>query len=155
MPSIKQIIEKERQNPGKIYLYKEGIFYRAYNRSAYLWVRHICEYEVKTRFVKTVGGNVFYIGFPVTALETRLNGRYYNQCDDYVEVDAAGVDEVDYDNWTKTHMAVTERVEMPEPPAGQSGVEAIVEEIRNFPLESSTPIECVVFLSRLKKQCVR
>ncbi len=52
MSTIKERIEQEQSNIDKIYLYKEGIFYKAYERSAYLWVNNICNYEIKKRYVK-------------------------------------------------------------------------------------------------------
>ncbi len=157
MPTIRQIIEKERANPGKIYLYKEGIFYRAYNRSAFMWVTHICGYEVKTRYVKSVGENIYYVGFPTSALATRLARHEYKHDGDCVEVscDEVGFDENDYISWTESLFSVkTEETRIVSHDEDESS-DTIIDAIRRFPLESSTPIECVVFLSRLKQQFVR
>lgn len=64
MSTIKERIEREQSNCDKIYLYKEGIFYRAYERSAYLWITNICNYEIKKRYVKTIDRDIVYLGFP-------------------------------------------------------------------------------------------
>lgn len=72
MSTIKERVEREQSNIDKIYLYKEGIFYRAYERSAYLWINHICKYEIKKRYVKTVGKVIVYLGFPMSVLESKL-----------------------------------------------------------------------------------
>lgn len=45
MSTIKERVEREQSNIDKIYLYREGIFYRAYERSAY-------------------GRDIVYLGFP-------------------------------------------------------------------------------------------
>ncbi len=156
MPIIKQIIEKERQNSGKIYLYKEGVFYRAYNRSAYLWVTHICGYEVKTRYVKSVGENIFYVGFPMTALEKRLAHHEYKRDGECVEVEC-GEDDFDdngYIAWMESLLPGVDGEPLGVSHDDEEASENVIDAIRRFPLESSTPIECVVFLSRLKQQIV-
>lgn len=157
MPTIRQIIEKERENQGKIYLHKEGIFYRAYNRSAYMWVTHICEYEVKTRYVKSVGENIYYVGFPTSALETRLAHHVHKHDGDCVEVscDEVGFAENDYIAWTESLSSGKGEEPHTVSHDEDESSETVIDAIRRFPLESSTPIECVVFLSRLKQQFVR
>jgi len=43
---IKAIIAQESNNVGSIILFREGIFWRAYERSAYYFVKYIIPYEV-------------------------------------------------------------------------------------------------------------
>ena len=47
-------------------LYKEGIFYKCYNEDAILFVHHkVKEYKVNLKFVKSLGSDLFSLGFPI------------------------------------------------------------------------------------------
>lgn len=65
MPSIIEIIGKETKNTDCIHLYKEGLFWKAYQQSAYR-INHLpfVEYKVIKKYVKAVGQEVISIGFP-------------------------------------------------------------------------------------------
>ncbi|MBQ7941986.1 MAG: hypothetical protein IJ328_06235 [Muribaculaceae bacterium] len=155
MSTIKERIEREQSNIDKIYLYKEGIFYKAYERSAYLWITNICNYEIKKRYVKTVDRMIVYIGFPISALENRLLNRVYREESEYtiVEPDTASVIDAEaYNEWHKALENEKEKCGFPE--CNEPNAEAIVDEIMKYPIETSSPIECMMFLSQLKKRCV-
>jgi hypothetical protein len=66
---IEEILEIESKNLESINLYKEGIFWKAYQRSAYLVVTHFrSSFSVKTKYIKCVKENVLSIGFPGSSL---------------------------------------------------------------------------------------
>ena len=65
--TIKQKIELAVQ-PNKLYLFKEGMFYKLYNQNAMWFVQNVKPYKVTKKFVKTVNQNVYSIGFPQTVL---------------------------------------------------------------------------------------
>ncbi|MCP3929773.1 MAG: hypothetical protein GY705_11805 [Bacteroidetes bacterium] len=50
---ITEVLRKEKGNTGVI-LHKEGMFWRAYEMSANLFVEQIKKYEVKTKYYKKV-----------------------------------------------------------------------------------------------------
>ncbi len=50
-------------------LFKEGLFYKCYNEDAMLFVKRVKKYKVNSKFIKSVGGVVNSIGFPVTEIE--------------------------------------------------------------------------------------
>lgn len=54
MSSLIDNLSQESKNTDRIYLYREGVFYKAYERSAYLFVKHIKPFMVKKRLVKSV-----------------------------------------------------------------------------------------------------
>ena len=56
-----------KQCPSKIVLFKDGIFYKAYNQGAYL-MRHK-KYKVNVRKIKNSENEVVSIGFPSTVFE--------------------------------------------------------------------------------------
>lgn len=68
---VSDIISNEDDQ--NIYLYKEGIFWRAYEYSAYAFVKNIRQYNVKKKFFKIMDKEVVYLGFPDGALEQVLD----------------------------------------------------------------------------------
>jgi len=69
---IHEILTLEKTNTNTIFLLKEGIFYRAYELSAFLFVTHIQNYSVTKKFIKSVSKQIVYIVFPATYLHTIL-----------------------------------------------------------------------------------
>jgi len=60
---ISNILELEQVNT-QILLHKEGLFLRAYEHSAYLFVKYIKAYNLTKKFYKNVKQEVVYLGFP-------------------------------------------------------------------------------------------
>ncbi|MBR5149491.1 MAG: hypothetical protein IKV15_09925 [Bacteroidaceae bacterium] len=76
MPQIAVILQDEQQNLGdSIRLYAEGIFYKAYERSAWVACRVLHPFMVKKRAVRKVGQEVVSIGFPKTSLDKWAGAR--------------------------------------------------------------------------------
>jgi hypothetical protein len=69
---ILEILRLEANNTCSIILFKEGIFWRAYERSAFNFVTHIKPYQLTKRYFKNVGCEVAFYGFPNTALNDLL-----------------------------------------------------------------------------------
>ena len=68
MPKITDCLKAEREAAGNVIrLVRNNNFLRAYNRSAWLFQRVVTEYRVKRQFIKSVGEEVFFIGFPKAA----------------------------------------------------------------------------------------
>lgn len=68
-------LELETTNTGVIHLWQEGVFWKAYERSAYVFVQRISGYKPYKRFVRVVGGEVLAIGFPAVAFNKVTDGR--------------------------------------------------------------------------------
>lgn len=66
--TIKEILEIENGNKACINLYKEGIFLRVYQKSAYFFTKQIKDLKVMKKFYKNVNCEVVYAGFPDTIL---------------------------------------------------------------------------------------
>lgn len=64
---IKNILELEKENK-QIILHKEGLFIKVYERSAYLFTKHIKAYKLTKKFYKNVKQEVVYLGFPQNSL---------------------------------------------------------------------------------------
>jgi len=54
-------------------LTQEGLFWRAYELSAYLFVRNIKDYQIKKKHYKNVGKDVVFLGFPNSVLDNVLS----------------------------------------------------------------------------------
>jgi hypothetical protein len=100
MMTIKEILNKESANEGYIYMYRMGPFWKAYQRSAYMFVMHSCaDYMIEYRYIKSVTRNVLSVGIfgeslptclcdcePVFLDETRLQAKVPDFCvDDFLE----------------------------------------------------------------------
>jgi len=66
---IKDIVSLEKDNHANIYLLREGLFWRAYEKSAYLFTSHIKPYQLNKKYYKNVDCELVYCGFPRTALD--------------------------------------------------------------------------------------
>jgi hypothetical protein len=60
--SIQEITTIEDQNTGEIHLHKEGMFWKAYQQSAYLFTREVKAFKVSKKWVKAVGREVAGFG---------------------------------------------------------------------------------------------
>ncbi len=154
----------------EIRLYADGSFYRAYEWSAWLCCRYVKQNKVTRRFVKSVDGDVAYIGFPQTSLSKYvLDGtEVVENADGTVVMRLAESlfppeNEretllVDFSAW-REHQPVTElktnkKDDGKEPnravqPVSSTG---IMQQLQAFPIESRTPIECMLFLVEIKQK---
>ena len=58
MPTIQEILILVSSNAHHIHFYREGVFYKAYDRSAYLFVHHIKPFQVKKKFISSKSGQM-------------------------------------------------------------------------------------------------
>ncbi len=65
---IKDVIILENKNDNSITLHKEGLFWCAYEKSAFLFMLHIKEYKVIKKYYKNVKSEVTHLGFPHSSL---------------------------------------------------------------------------------------
>jgi hypothetical protein len=70
---IKEIVKLEEDNHDKCYLIKEGLFWRAYEKSAFWFVDKLRSYMITKKHFKGLNADVAYIGFPDT--EKAANNR--------------------------------------------------------------------------------
>ena len=68
MSNLQEILALEQENQSSIYFYREGVFYKAYEQSAYLFVKYVRPFQVKKRHVKSVKQDVVFVGFPTNSL---------------------------------------------------------------------------------------
>ncbi len=101
MPSYQRILETEDANEDKIYLYKAGKFWKAYNQSAYLFHTFIQSFKLSSRVIQKLNRRVVSLGFPEGALKKYT----YNFLVEKVDEDCLRVhlgkrvDESAFDHW--------------------------------------------------------
>lgn len=86
MPNIQAILHKESSNTHHIFFYREGVFYKAYERSAYLFVTNYKPFMVKKRFVKAAGREIVSIGFPTNSINSYLPKDQLHENGNEVEI---------------------------------------------------------------------
>lgn len=67
--TIKEHFEREENNSSRVFLFKEGMFWKAYDRSAFTVVKQVKEFKINRVLVKNVFEPVLSIGFPDRTLE--------------------------------------------------------------------------------------
>lgn len=102
--TFSEILAREEDNWNTVYLYKEGIFLKAYAHSAYLVYMYIHEFKVSRRYIKSVNQDVFSLGFPESTAAKWLYGYRYTWISDRIvrcEINRE-CDEAGYQAWMDT-----------------------------------------------------
>ncbi len=159
MSDIKSLLSEEDINSRFIHLHKEGLFYVAYEHSCYAFHHYIKPFKVSKRFVKLAGQEVVKLGFPSSNFEKLMSGRNYEQLTEkHVTIpltDEEMINEAAFSEWKKA-LPMQERkgmtqLECQSQEDGITDSDSLARMILSFPLESRTPMECMYFLSDLKK----
>ena len=61
------------EDNSNIFLHNEGLFWRAYEYSAFAFIKSIKQYNAKKKFIKIVDSNIVFIGFPDSTLPNILD----------------------------------------------------------------------------------
>ena len=146
------ILEKvsiQNQDSTKIYLFKEGIFYKAYNEGAFLLKDR--NYKVAVKKIKGIENKVLSIGFPISILNRIVEN---------------GVSEEVHENYVsfQTHIVFSDnsyyqwRSNLMEKEKNKAYLcnsiddcNALIDDIKNYPLANKTPIEVFNWVSELQK----
>lgn len=75
-------LQLETTNTGVIHLWLEGMFWKAYERSAYIFSQRIGDYKPYKRWIKAVGGEIVAIGFPAKTFDKITDGRISDMISD-------------------------------------------------------------------------
>ncbi len=161
----------ELANENNIYLLREGMFYRAYNRSAMRIVTYLKPFKVNHKYVKTVQQEILYVGFPCSSLPsikklaidkgwqvtdsdsmtpshaiTKQND--IDSLSSMIVVQGVSNKEEDYQAWVEKQFADSEGVTPSHPLTKPSELAKL---ITDFPIENATPMEALMFVNKLKQ----
>lgn len=165
MATIAEILKREDSNQSSIFLYSSGAFYRAYNRSAWLACHLMHDFTTLKQFIKVVNRPVAYIGFPKTSLEKWATGMTITLTEEglTIAIDRERLPtEDDYDNWFERIQLTEKKQNIGEPSANDKPAKGnpakpddiyreIGYRVARFPLESKSPIDCMLFVARLRQ----
>lgn len=152
MPNLSAILQNECTNTHTIYFYREGVFYKAYDRSAYLFVKYVKPFQIKKRMVKSVRQEVVSIGFPTNSLINYFSSDKIREKGNVAEVDLEKDINVDeFELWKSQIPILSEESSTKnQPTVGKhpndtlynksSDIEAVMK-IKMFPIEGKTPLE--------------
>ena len=177
--------EKLRQEPeswNKIFLHKDGKFFRAYEWSAWLIKTVVCTEEIQkergdqkmltaNRYV-TKKGEYVSVGFPLESLAKFMIGFEDfdpNTVDDYAEFtlftyseDTANYEDLlsSFDEWkhslpekdTKQTQKPNRTGSNVDTEGGRVGMFQILSQVLSYPIESKTPADNAEFIATLKRQ---
>lgn len=141
-------------------LYREGVFLVAYEQSAYLFHRFVRQYKVSKKMVKAVGREVVSLGFPQSSVDTLLAGRAVDRQDGAVFVslrDGESLSDDDFAAWKAGVPAAFSAAPVVSPRSGGGAADGgdIISRIMAFPLESRTPMECMLFVNELRQSILQ
>ncbi len=114
MTPIAEVFAREDENSNCIYLYPEGVFYKAYLRSAFLFIRDFGNFKPIKKQLRSVERELVSIGFPKSTIDKYFPEdalTAYN--DGALSAQCAPIDLEAYQTWFDS----LPRFERPEPAA--------------------------------------
>lgn len=152
----------KQEDPERIFLYREGMFWKMYNISAFNFIRKVKVYAVKKKYVKEVKEVVASIGFPDAILKDNLErlrplSKAINVSEKIIEIELNESVE-GYRDWFDQTVVerneikvITEReLEKVNVKEENFRGEDILKELRDFPIMQKTPIEVQMFVVELQ-----
>lgn len=157
MPTYEEALKFEEAAPPRtIRLIKASKFFRAYNHSAWLFYEKIAKHKVMRMHLKSLDKDVLYIGFPDSSLFGNIGSRRSAKTEygfDIMLEESESPDEALYEEWKNTVVTVeASKADFHSLPCtGADAEREVIKRLREFQIENHTMVECVVFLSELRK----
>ena len=152
---IKDILQLENSNTLSIILHKEGLFWRAYELSAYLFTLYIKDYQVTKKFYKNAKQEVVYLGFPANFLEQILKiakEKNITKKETQIFIGKYELKKEDFINWKSDIQLWQSSEKVKTDLSGFEDLIGLSDKIKNFPIASKTPIECQQFIIQLQNE---
>ncbi len=154
MASINEILASEAKTNHSVRLFREGsLFFRAYERSAYLFVHHVRMYEIHHKYFKVCNNDVVWLGFPQTSLPS-LGCQYVENADGTVSIPVeVEIDEQQFQQWKSEQISHQKLPVMDVPFTTKTDKDEaeVLQRLRTFNLAGSTPMETMLFVSELQR----
>ena len=150
--TVAEILIKENQNIENIFLFKEGIFWRAYERSAFFFVKHIKSFQVTKKHIKNVKKDIVYLGFTESSLNAILQlvqNKNIEKTEKQIICGPFAANENEFIDWKNNIVITTEKTFDKVLELCQNSV---LEQLNNFAVATKTPVECQLFIINLQNQ---
>lgn len=158
--NLKEKLETELQDEPLVFLYMEGMFWKAYEQSAMRFTKEVKAYRLQKRFVKTVNSEIVSMGFPNGSLQDVLKGRDFMKVNDKqlsFRVETAFT-AAEFEEWKST---------LPRESEGGSSFSVatlagkgdarfseaernVLSQLAAFRVEKASPLECMLLVSDLQ-----
>ena len=157
--NISEIITNELINANGIVLYKEGIFWKMFEKSAFRFVSHFKPYQIIKKPLKESGQQYVYCGFPDNALEQNLklmDNQNVTRNNTRIEINGfETLNEEAFHAWKNNFDIIvkTNPTNAKNSSNNFSGnYDGIIERIKLFQLINKTPVDCQLFIMELQKE---
>lgn len=146
--TISDLLKIEDSNTSCINLFKEGIFWRVYQASAYSFTKHIKDLKLLKKHYKIVKREVVYAGFPDTilpqiqALSKSKELLFEQHSEKHCSISGIDID-TGFQEWFES---------VPSQSSDEKGYDQIIQKIRNFPVINKTPLEAHRFLVEIQNE---
>lgn len=149
--TIKKVIALEENNKNCVYLIKEGYFWRCYEKSAYLFIKYIKNFQIIKRYIKSIDKEICYLGFPENLFGVIIeplvkNGKFKvtKKSDNIVIIENfQDLSEELFLEWKQS-------IKLPDEKAAEKN--EIIRKIKMFPVMEKTPLECMQFIIEIQKR---
>jgi hypothetical protein len=153
---ISEIFDIEKENLSSCFLIKDGIFWRAFEKSAYWFVTNLKPYSITKKHFKGQNSDVVYLGFPNGILTELLSmaedkGFKVDKLEKLITINGIEMSEC-FDQWKEAlpyQMPDDNKKNMVNEPEEKYD-SGLVARIRKFPVAERTPIECQQFIIELQ-----
>lgn len=145
--NTKEILEAEAHVTDRVTLYYEGMFWKAYERSAYLVYTQLHPYKPTRRIIKKLGGErMVSIGFPHSSLESLMQGHPLLTESPLSRTYGGFIplNEQSFLRWKEPDEAPP--LELVPPPVSE-----VERKIKDYDILNSTPYDCMKLVVELKR----
>lgn len=148
--------EQQAADLGGVYLYKEGLFVRAYNEGAYAFIHQVLACKPMRRFVKSAGSDRVVCGVPFTVLAGLPGFASASQRDalTWRWPLAAPVDSAAYAVWRDSLplQATNPSATKAPPPVAETPAQRVLAALLEFNVATSTPMAALNLVADLQRQ---
>ncbi|GHT14868.1 hypothetical protein FACS189426_21830 [Bacteroidia bacterium] len=144
----------------EVRIYKEGIFWIAYEQSAYI-ISQVKDLKPTKKYIKKIGKEIVSVGFPGSVLDKIASMFTLTERGDALAVMQADspYDAVAYQQWkdrletaAPSFRAAATATQQAEPPEKNDDPElSLSKRILAFDMGNSTPMQCFIFLNDLQR----
>lgn len=158
--TIQSILDAEAQVTDRVTIYYEGMFWKAYERSAYIICSQLRSFKPTKKVIKKMGGQeVISIGFPDTCLDALMQ-KHQKVSETHISRTYSGfrpLNEQEFLLWKNKSGSLPcplpkEEAEVePEPEQPHNPIPEVVQQLKDFDLLNHTPYDCLILVKELKK----
>jgi hypothetical protein len=145
--------------PCELHLFKEGVFWVAYEQNAY-FIWSMKGYKPNKKYIKSIQQEIVSVGFPERALQSQFIELQVENATEYLSENhilitlGNQIDQNEFQEWKNSiqNAVPTDAVSVHHKflPNNQS----ISEQILQFDLSNATPIDCMIFINQLKSSLI-